>query len=100
MDFLYCQLTLHHVFDLIKQIKIWRNENYFRDGFHQASTVWGDAYRQNLNLALFPRYIVEAFILLSASIIIFVSFSSGLTSASAIPNRMSTNSQKNQGTPG
>ena len=76
---------LLNVFDLIKQIKIWRNENYFGDGFHQASKVWGNAYRQNLNVALLPRYIVEAFILLGASIVIFVTFSSGLTSASAIP---------------
>jgi ATP-binding cassette, subfamily B, bacterial PglK len=76
---------LSNVFDLIKQIKIWRNENYFGDGFHKASQAWGDAYRQNLNVALLPRYAVEALILLGASIVIFVTFSSGIDTSSALP---------------
>lgn len=76
---------LSNVFDLLKQIKIWRNEEYFADGFNKASVTWGDSYRQNLNVALLPRYFVETLILLSASIVIFISFSSGIDTNSALP---------------
>ena len=76
---------LNDVFSSMKQIKIWGNEKYFLSGFDQASQNWGDIYRQNLNIALLPRYLVETCILIGAVILIYFSFSSDINVSETIP---------------
>ena len=76
---------LNDVFGSMKQIKIWNNEKYFLSGFDVASQKWGSIYRQNLNIALLPRYLVETCILVGAVILIFFTFSSGINVSETIP---------------
>ena len=75
---------LNDVFSM-KQIKIWNNEKYFLSGFDKASQKWGSIYRQNLNIALLPRYLVETCILIGAVILIYFTFSSGINVSETIP---------------
>ena len=80
---------LNDVFGSMKQIKIWNNEKYFLSGFDKASQKWGSIYRQNLNIALLPRYLVETCILIGAVILIYFTFSSGINvSETNPPNRI------------
>ena len=76
---------LNDVFGSMKQIKIWNNEKYFLSGFDEASQKWGSIYRQNLNIALLPRYLVETCILIGAVILIYFTFSSGINVSETIP---------------
>ena len=76
---------LNDVFLSMKQIKIWGNEQYFLSGFNMASQKWGSIYRQNLNIALLPRYLVETCILIGAVVSIYFSFSSGINVSETIP---------------
>ncbi len=76
---------LNDVFISMKQIKIWGNEKFFLSGFNEASNKWGNIYRQNLNIALLPRYLVETCILIGAVLIVFLSFTSGVNVSEAIP---------------
>lgn len=76
---------LNDVFGSMKQIKIWGNEKYFLLGFDKASQKWGNIYRQNLNIALLPRYLVETCILVGAVILIYFSFSSDINVSETIP---------------
>ena len=76
---------LSDVFELMKQIKIWSNEQYFINGFGKASAVWGNAYKHNLNVALLPRYFVESCILLGVSILIYFSTVSGVNFSESFP---------------
>jgi ABC-type multidrug transport system fused ATPase/permease subunit len=76
---------LNDVFASMKQIKIWGNENYFLSGFHVASQKWGSIYRQNLNIALLPRYLVETCILVGAVFFIYLNFSSEINVSETIP---------------
>lgn len=76
---------LNDVFVSMKQIKIWGNEKYFLSGFNMASQKWGSIYRQNLNIALLPRYLVETCILIGAVVSIYFSFSSGINVSETIP---------------
>lgn len=64
---------LDNIFDIMKQIKIWGNASYFQENFHNASLKWGESYRKNLNIALLPRYFVEACILIASAIVIYYS---------------------------
>lgn len=77
-------LSLSNIFEMFKQIKIWGNAEYFQDHFNQASLTWGRAYRKNLNVALLPRYFVEASILLAAAIAIYLSAQPGLQFADSL----------------
>ena len=76
---------LNDVFGLMKQIKIWKNENYFLSGFKRASEKWGNIYRQNLNIALLPRYLVETSILVGVVYLIYFNFSSDVNLSEVIP---------------
>ncbi len=76
---------LNDVFELLKQIKIWGNESYFTKGFDKSSTVWGNSYKHNLNVALLPRYFVESFILLGITVLIFYSSISGANFSESFP---------------
>lgn len=76
---------LSDMFKLIKQIKIWGNEAYFIDGFGKASAKWGNSYKNNLNVALLPRYFVESFVLLGISVLIYYSYSSGMNFFESFP---------------
>ena len=77
-------LSLSNIFEMFKQIKIWGNAKYFQDHFNQASLTWGRAYRKNLNVALLPRYFVEASILLAAATAIYLSAQPGLQFADSL----------------
>ncbi len=76
---------LNDVFELMKQIKVWGNESYFIKGFGEASAIWGDSYKHNLNVALLPRYFVESFILLGITALIFYSAISGTNFSESFP---------------
>jgi ABC-type multidrug transport system fused ATPase/permease subunit len=76
---------LNDVFGSMKQIKIWGNENYFLSGFNAASQKWGSIFRQNLNIGLLPRYLVETCILVGAVFFIYFSFSSDVNVSETIP---------------
>ena len=77
-------LSLSNIFEMFKQIKIWGNAEYFQDHFNQASLTWGRAYRKNLNVALLPRYFVEASILLAAATAIYFSAQPGFQFADSL----------------
>ena len=64
---------LNDTFESMKQIHIWNNEELFKKGFTDASNLWGNALRSNMNISLLPRYVVETMILiLAASGIVFL----------------------------
>tara|TARA_Y100000768_G_scaffold388831_1_gene387659 strand:+ start:13108 stop:14883 length:1776 start_codon:yes stop_codon:yes gene_type:complete len=64
---------LNDTFESMKQIHIWNNEELFQKGFTDASNLWGNALRSNMNISLLPRYVVETMILiLAASGIVFL----------------------------
>ncbi len=76
---------LNDIFSLFRQIKIWNVEEKFQHGFDSESSKWGRVYRQNLNIALLPRYFVEVVILIGCSGAIFYSFNSNEDFSSFIP---------------
>ena len=58
---------LNDTFESMKQIHIWNNEELFQKGFSDASNLWGNALRSNMNISLLPRYVVETMILILAA---------------------------------
>jgi len=76
---------LSDIFKLFKQIKIWNIEKTFLTGFNEASNLWGRIYKQNLNIALLPRYFVEVIILVGCCIGILTVFTQGNGIENTIP---------------
>lgn len=76
---------LSDIFKLFREIKLWRAHKDFLKGFNNESRKWAAVYRENLNIALLPRYIVEVILLVLSCIAIVITFYSSNDLSQAIP---------------